>query len=164
MHRIAAPVAFLAALLLSMVPVSSQTISSLSVEVTNPVGPITTCPVTINFIAKISLSWPPGMSANQAPNQTLQYKWVNSSGIDEPTQSVNLISGLGITAAPVQNIQLKNSWQVSAGTYWEQLQVSFPMNQISPQRVYVVTCPTPGSLSLPTVFSGPNVSPQLRRP
>jgi hypothetical protein len=98
------------------------------------------------------------------PLAPLQYKWVNSSGIDEPTQSANLISGLGISAIPVRTIELKNSWQVNAGTYWERLQISFPMNLGSPQRVYVVTCPTPGSLSLPTVLTGPIVSPQIRRP
>ena len=58
MHRISAPVAFLAALLLSMAPASSQTISSLTLDISNAAGPVTSCPVTINFVAKINLTWP----------------------------------------------------------------------------------------------------------
>jgi hypothetical protein len=164
MRRIAAPVAFLAAMLFLMAPVSAQTVSSLTVEVVNSAGPITNCPYNINFLAKISLSWPPGTSANQVFGQTLQYKWINSSGIDEPTQTTPLTTGLGLGVGLVQNMVLKNSWQVGAGSYWEALQISFPMNLTSPQRVYVVTCPIPGALTLPSAITGPIISPQIRRP
>lgn len=165
MRRIAVPVALLAAMLLSMVvPVSAQTVSSLTLEVTNPPGPVTACPLTINFVATISLKWPAGTSPNQVFGQNLQYKWINSAGVDEPTQTTPLTTGLGMSTALVQTIRINNAWSVGAGTYWEQLQISFPMNLTSPQRVYVVTCPIPGTLSLPTAFTGPIQSPQMRRP
>jgi hypothetical protein len=157
MRRIAAPVAFLAAMLLSMVPVSGQTVSDLTVRIINPAGPITTCPYTINFLAIITMNWP---ASTPVQSRAIQYKWINSSGIDEPTQTADFFA----LQIPLQSVAIKNSWKVNAGSYWEALQISFPLNQTSPQRFYVVTCPTPGALSLPATITGPILSPPVLRP
>ena len=164
MRRIAAPVAFTAAMVLSVVPISAQTISSPTLTIANPVGPVMSCPMTINFVATINVRWPTGPTYIPPDKPTLQYKWINSSGIDEPTQSANLYELVNFNQVLLSTVQIKNSWQVPAGTYWEQLQISFPVNLTSPQRVYAVTCPIPGALSLPSAFTGPIQSPQMRRP
>lgn len=43
--------------------------------------------------------------------------------------------------------------------------MSFPLNMNSPQRAYVVTCPTLGTLALPVILQSNGViSPPILRP
>lgn len=150
MRRLTAPLAFLAAMLVSVVPVSAQTVSDLSLQITNGAGPISACPATINFVATITMNWP---SNRPITDRTIQYKWTNSNGIDEPTQTAAFYTP-GTLLIPLPTIQLKNAWKVNAGTYWEALQITYPVNLNSPQRVYAITCPTAGTLSFPTTAGG----------
>jgi hypothetical protein len=150
-------------MLFSIVPVSGQTVSDLTVQISNTAGSISACPVTINFVATIAMNFP---AATPAQGRSIQYKWTNSSGIDEPTQTATFVAPALVGAGmDMPSIQLKNSWKVNAGTYWEALQISYPVNLNAPQRAYVVTCPTLGTLSLPvTVQNGGMTSPAIIRP
>ena len=164
MRRLSAPLTCFALMFLSVIPVSGQTVSDLTLQITNPAGSISSCPVTVNFVATISMNWP---ASTPLQSRTVQYKWINSAGIDEPTQTLNFfIPGLQGTYMPLLGTpQIKNSWKVPAGSFWEALQISYPVNLKSPQRNYVVTCPTPGTLSLPATLQGPGVlSRDLVRP
>lgn len=147
MRRLTAPLAFLAAMLVSVVPVSGQTVSDLTLQISNPAGPVSACPVTINFVATINMNWP---ASTPLQNRSIQYKWTNSAGIDEPTQTAYFFIPLPLPGVTLPFVQIKNAWKVNAGTYWEALQITYPVNLNSPQRLYVVTCPTPGTLSFPS--------------
>jgi len=126
--------------LLSMVPVSAQTIT-MSAGITNPGGPVTSCPVTINFEATITATgWSP------TANRQVQYKWIRSDGADAPTQT------LDFPASGPSTQTVKTTWQIGAnGTNWEAIQISYPpiTNTASNHATFTLTCPTPGSLSVP---------------
>jgi hypothetical protein len=119
--------------------------------------------VTIKFVASITMSWP---ASTPLQSRTIQYKWTNSSGIDEPTQTLNFFAPTFTGGYyPLPNVLVTNSWKVNTGTYWEALEISYPLNLNSPQRAYVVTCPTLGTLSLPATLQSTGVmSPRLTRP
>jgi len=150
MRRLAVPVAFLAALLLPVMPASGQSVSDLTLQISNPAGPISACPATVNFVATVAMNWP---ATTPIQNRTIQYKWTNSAGIDEPTQTAVFFTP-GTLLLPLTSIQIKNAWKVNAGTYWEALQITYPVNLNSPPRVYAVTCPTLGTLSFPATLGG----------
>jgi hypothetical protein len=163
MRLLALPIALFGGVLLAMEPLSAQTVSPVAVKITNTLGPISSCPVTVNFSAAITVSnFPAGAT------QEIQYKWLNSSGQDAPSQTLAIPTTHGPTtggsaihgpttastpapaptAAPV-TVTATGAWTVGAGTYWEELQISYPVNQTSPHVNFVVTCPTPGSLLTP---------------
>jgi len=175
MRFLALPIALFAGVLLPIEPLSAQTVSPVAVKITNTLGPISSCPVTVNFSAAITVSnFPAGAT------QEIQYKWVNSSGQDAPSQTLALPITHGPTTGGVTThgpttggsashgptptpaptpaptpttgpvtVTATGSWTVGAGTYWEELQISYPVNQTSPHVNFVVTCPTPGSLLTP---------------
>jgi hypothetical protein len=171
MRLLAFPIALFAGAILAIEPLSAQTISPVAVKITNTLGPVSSCPVTVNFSAAITVS---NFSAGAA--QEIQYKWLNSSGQDAPSQTLVVTTTSGGSAsqgattggatthgpttggatthgptstAPV-TVTATGAWTVGAGTYWEELQISYPVNLTSPHVNFVVTCPTPGSLTLQT--------------
>lgn len=163
MRLVAVPIAFFAAMLLSIVPVSAQTVSPVAVTITNTLGPIPSCPVTVNFSAAITVS-----NFAQGANREIQYKWLNSTSQDAPTQTLPVpppsgrtANGIAVASLPgaPATVTAAGSWTVGAGTYWEELQINFPVNQTSPHLNFVVTCPTPGSLTIPTVISPIKINP-----
>jgi hypothetical protein len=128
-------------------PVAAQNVTPV-VTITNS-GTITSCPATVNFSAAITVS---GLSLSAS--RQLQYKFLNSSGQDAPTQTLNvpigtIKAGGHTTLMPMlaQTVTATGSWTVGAGTYWEDLQISYPVNQTSPHLGFVVTCPTSGSIT-----------------
>lgn len=140
MRLIAFPVSLFTVMLLSIVPVSAQTIT-MSAGITNAGGPVTSCPVTINFEAAITATgWSP------TANRQVQYKWIRSDGADAPTQT------LDFPASGPSTQTVKTTWQLGAnGQNWEAIQISYPpiSNTTSNHAVFTLTCPTPGSLVVP---------------
>jgi hypothetical protein len=142
MRLSALPVFLCAVMSLSVAPVSAQTVS-MNASITNTSGPVTSCPVTINFTATISATnW------SSTANRQVQYKWIRSDGADAPTQTLNFPAG-GPTTQTVTD-----TWQLGAnGQRWEAIQISYPplSNATSNHAVFTLTCPTPGSLQIGTI-------------
>jgi hypothetical protein len=136
MRLIALPITVFAVMLLSIVPVSAQTVS-LSATVAN-YGAVASCPATVKFVGRISASgWSP------TANRQVQYKWIRSDGADAPTQTLNFPAG-----ALTQTVT--DTWSLGANyAGWEALQVSYPpmTNNTSNHANFKLTCPGPGSLT-----------------
>jgi hypothetical protein len=117
-------------------PASAQTVTT--VLALQNAGSVTICPAQARFGGVINVAdW-------RAGARQLQYKWTFSDVGDQPTQSVVAPSAGNITVTPV-NIDIVN--MKKSGSGWVQLTVSFPVNYTSPRINWVLTCPTPGSLS-----------------
>ena len=137
MRVIALPVFLCAAISLSIAPVLAQTVT-MNASITNTSGPVTSCPVTINFVATISATnWSP------TANREIQYTWIRSDGGVSPTQTVTFPAGGPTTQTVI------NTWELSAnGQRWEAIKISYPplSNSTSNHAVFTLTCPTPGTL------------------
>jgi hypothetical protein len=140
-------VAVVVSMFLSSVPASAQTVSAFTVQITNA-GQIMSCPATVNFSAALTVN-----GFGRLQTREVQYKWLNNGGGPDPlTQNVPVPYGSGIGGPPnsfPSTVNITGSFPVSrTGTYWEELQISYPVTQTSPQLSFVVTCPTPGSISI----------------
>jgi len=140
MRFLALPITVFVALVLSVLPVSAQ-VFSLNAGVIKPSsGPVTSCPVTVTFQAiLIGINWPAGS------NYQAQYSWIRSDGVPQETHTVTFLRP--VPGAPQQQIVVTTQWPLSvSGSYWEQLQLTYPVSEVSNKATAVLTCPS-GSFS-----------------
>ncbi len=139
--------------------VSAAQGTTVAVTITSTPGPITSCPINVMFSALITVTdWP-----TAGPKQ-VQFKWLSSFNGDAnaPVQTVTFQppAGAGATFTATQSVS--GSVTEKQGSYWVAAQIVYPITMTAPQRSFVITCPTPGSLEVPlTMGSGlaPGVLP-----
>ncbi len=126
-------------------PAPAITVTSSAILVsTMPFGPITSCPVTVNFGAAIRAALPVGAK------REVQYKWVDESGADSLTQTAVIPTAAGIASvlSSAEPVDVTTSRKLSAGKHWEQLQITYPAVVTTERVNFTITCPTAGALTL----------------
>jgi len=106
------------------------------------VGTVTSCPVNVNFNAKIIVTgWP-------SSNHTLQYKWVRSDNAVAPMQTLVFPNG-------VDTMNVTAFWAFGKNASgWEGLEISYPSPLTSNRATFTMSCPIAGSIQ-------PGISPSL---
>jgi hypothetical protein len=165
MRFLAFPISLLAAMLISVAPVSVPADPTMQAGISNASGPVASCPVTINLVGKITFA--PGVVANA--NRQVQYKWISSASLlsdfNQETQTLTFPVGAARTTQVVTT-----PWHVSPTPYaprngapfdmsvgasvpgrvtaWAALQISYPAmsNNTSNKATFTLTCPTTGFL------------------